>query len=62
MWHTNSESTRQRKYLATLCNQALTVRFLLDDPMEWLIPYRCFNCSIPGAAMNITYGMNSEEL
>jgi hypothetical protein len=62
MWHNNSSSKTQGKYLPTLYNYALTVRFLLDDPVERPIPYRCFNCSIPGAAMNITYGMNSEEL
>jgi hypothetical protein len=62
MKHNNSSSKAQGKYFATSCNYVLTVRFLFEDPVERLIPYKCFNCSIPGAAMNITYGMNSDEL
>lgn len=36
-----------------------TARFFCEPPVARRSAYNCFNCSIPGAAMNITYGMNS---
>lgn len=36
-----------------------TAKFLCEPPVTLRSAYNCFNVSMPGAAMNITYGMNS---
>lgn len=36
-----------------------TDKFRCEPPLIRLSEYNCFNCSIPGAPMNMTYGMNS---
>lgn len=36
-----------------------TAKFFCEPPVALRSAYNCFNCSIPGAPMNITYGINS---
>lgn len=36
-----------------------TDKFLCEPPVTLRSAYNCFNVSIPGAAINITYGINS---